>query len=787
MPRIISFILIFLIVAFCCHTSSAVVVSNIEVEGNRTVDKSLMINMSGLKPGSELVPQAIQDAIRRLYAMKLFSDIQVEGKETEGGMELYIKVREYPKASSVQISGNKKIKTEDIKEKLNITLGKVISPMDVKTDVDNIKSVYREKGYLAAQVESQIQETDREGEVALEYKIKEGKKVRIKKITIEGNQVFEDKKIRKQMKNKEDRWWRSGEFDPEEFEEDKGKIVEFYKKEGYLDAGVISDSIWYDSLSPKDMFIKIVVTEGDRYKFGKVSWDGNKLFSEEKLNKLVKFKEGQIYNQEKYEETLGNIYSLYQEEGHIYVMIEDNTTTRDSMVNVDYQITEGMPANVRKINIQGNTKTKEKVIRRELSLLPGQRFRRSLLMRSIRDVMYLNYFANVEPDYEVLDNGDIDLAIKVEEKPTGQIMFGAGYSARDKLVGNIGLGIPNLFGKGQSARLNWDFGKTRQTVEISFTEPWFRDTPTSVGFDIYQINRKWYEEFTEETKGFALRLGRRLSWPDNFFRVYWRYRLEKLRYYDFAYDITRPSYPLWQVNQPLSYDHVFEFIKPSTYVHPLAFVEWPRKSASTSFTIVRDSRDLPQFATRGSVLSWYTELAAEFLGGNSAYHKHILETTYYFKTFWKFVLALHAKVGVLDGRDKESAEVYSERFSPGGTDPDGMIRGYSDGSIGPVDSEGRSVRGRSVLVYNVEYQFPIVEQQIYALLFADAGNAWRSGRAIRPFALRHRSDLDLFRSAGLGARLVVPGMGVIGFDFAYGFDHPEKGEWRPHFQFGTTF
>jgi outer membrane protein insertion porin family len=787
MLRRIFFALTFFLSAFCCQISSAVVISKIEVQGNRTVDRSLITNASGLKAGSELDPAAIQDAIKRLYAIKLFSDVQIEGKETEEGMQLYVKVKEYPRASSIQISGNKKIKTDKIKEKLNTTLGKVISPMDVKVDVENIRSIYREEGYLAAEIQSQVLETDKEGEVALEFKIKEGKKVRIKKITVEGNQVFTDKKIRKQMKNKEDRWWRSGEFDPEEFEEDKEKIVEFYKKEGYLDAGVISDSIWYDSLSPKDMYIQILLTEGDRYKFGEASWEGNKLFSEEELNKLVKFKKDEIYNQEKYEETLGNIYSLYQEEGHIYVVIEDKTTTRDTMVNVDYHITEGVPANVRMVNIQGNTKTKEKVIRRELSVLPGQKFRRSSLMRSIRDVMYLNYFANVEPDYEVLENGDIDLSIKVEEKPTGQIMFGAGYSARDKLVGNIGLGIPNLFGNGQSAKLNWDFGKTRQTVEISFTEPWFRDTPTSVGFDIYQINRDWYDEFTEETKGFSLRLGRRLSWPDDFFRIYWRYRLEKLRYYDFAYDITRPSYPLRQVNLPLSFDHVSEFINPSGYVNPLALVEWPRRSGSTSINLLRDSRDLPQFATRGSVLSWYSELATEALGGNSAYHKHIFEAKYYLTTFWKFVLAFHARVGVLDGRDREAAEVYSERFSPGGTDPDGMIRGYSDGSIGPTDSEGNLLRGRSVLVYNLEYQFPIVEQQIYALLFADAGNAWLSGRAIRPFALRHRSDLDLFRSAGLGARLVVPGMGVIGFDFAYGFDHPEKGEWRPHFQFGTTF
>jgi outer membrane protein insertion porin family len=781
------FIFSLLIIVFFCQISFAVTISQIEVEGNRSVDKSLIINMSGLSVGAELDPAVIQDAIKKLYAMKLFSDIQIEGQESDGRTELLIKVREYPRVASIQISGNKKIKTDKIKEKLNIALGKVISPMDVKADVDNIKSIYREKGYLAAQIESEVLPSDKEGEVTLKFEIKEGGKVKIKKIFVEGNKTFEDSKIKKQMKNKQDSFWRSGEFDPEKFEEDKERIVEFYKKKGYLDAGVVSDSIWYGP-SPGDMFIQIVLTEGDRYNFGKISWEGNKLFSGDKLDQLVKFKEGEIYDQKKYEETLGNFYSAYQEEGYIYVVIEDKTSTRDSVVNIDYHITEGIPANVHKINVEGNTKTKEKVIRRELSILPGQRFRRSLLMRSIRDVMYLNYFANVEPDYEVLENGDIDLSIKVEEKPTGQIQFGAGYSATDKLTGNIGLGIPNLLGNGQSASLNWDFGKTRQTVEISFTEPWFRDTPTSVGFDIYQINRKWYDgEFTEETKGFSLSLGRRLSWPDNFFRVYWRYRWELLRYYDFENDITHPSHPLRDVNLPLSFDHVFDFMHPSSAVNPLALVEWPRKNASTSFTILRDSRDLPQFATRGSVFSWYTELAAEFLGGNLAYHKHIFETRYYLRTFWKFVLAFHAKAGVLDGRDREASELYSERFSPGGTDPDGMIRGYSDGSIGPVDSEGNLLRGRSVLVYNIEYQFPIVEQQIYGLFFADAGNAWRSGRAIRPFALRHQSDLDLFRSAGIGARMVVPGMGVIGFDFAYGFDHAEKGEWRPHFQFGTTF
>ena len=765
---IIVFIFISLVL---CQVSSGANIAQIEVRGNRSVNQSLIVNMSGLVIGSELRSATIQEVIKRIYAMNLFSDIQIEWVESEDGVKLTIVVKEYPRVAEVEISGNKKIKREDIEEEINITPGRVTTPADVKTAVDEIKSLYNEKGYLSAQIESELIETEAPGGVILKLKIDEGKKVKIKKIYVEGNEAFKASKIRKQMKNKEDRWWRGGEFKPDQYEEDKEKIIEFYKKKGYLDAQIVSDSLWYGP-DKKNLFIQIMVNEGEKYKFGKVSWEGNKLFPLEKLSKLVRFKEGDIYSQKEYEETLGDIYFLYQEEGYLYSQVEDKTTTRGNVVNITYNITEGVPANVHYINIQGNTKTKEKVIRRELSVLPGQRFRRSLLMRSLRDVTYLNYFANVEPDYEVLENGDIDLIIKVEEKPTGQIMFGAGYSARDKLVGNIGLGIPNLFGNGQNLKLNWDFGKRRQTIELSFTEPWFRDTPTSVGFDIYQINRKWYDDFTEENKGFGLRLGRRLTWPDNYFRVYWRYRWEQIRYYDFAD-------PLVVIDTTGT---------DTTYIpHYLSEVDWPRNSATTSFTIVRDSRDLPQFATKGSILSWNTELAAEFLAGDFFYHKHIFQASYFFPLLWKFVLATHLKVGVLDGRDKDLPEVYGERFSPGGTDPDGMIRGYSDGSIGPVDAQGRKLRGRSVLVYNTGLQYPLVEQQMYLLLFADAGNAWLSGRSIRPFAFRHKSDQDLFRSAGPGVRLVIPGMGVIGFDFGYAFDGPEKGEWRPHFQFGTTF
>lgn len=762
-------ITLLLFLFFCPAYGQDKTISKIEVEGNRTADSTLIINMSGLSRGMELDPYVTQDAIRRLYAMDLFSDIQIKGEETPYGININITVKEYPKLTQIDISGNKKVKKEDIKEKLKVVEGQLISPTQVKEEVKNIKSIYEEKGYLLAQVESEVVESEIPGGVTLKLKIDEGKKVKIKKIHIKGNQVFDEGKVRKQMKNKQDSFFRSGEFDPEKYEEDKGRIVEFYQKEGYLDAEVVSDSIWYDS-SRKDMYIQITVYEGPQYEFGDVSWEGNTKFSDDILKKAIKFEKGKVYDQEKYDKTLEELHGIYLEEGYLYTQILDETKTKGNVVDIHYSFSEGIPANIRKINISGNTRTREKVIRRELWVKPGQRFKRSRLMRSLRDVMYLNYFGNVVPDYEVLENGDIDLTIKVEEKPTGQFSFGAGYSERDKLVGTIGLGTPNLFGRGQTLQLSWEFGKTLQNVQLSFTEPWFLDTPTSVGFDIYNTNRRWYDEFTEERRGIGLRLGRRLSWPDNYFRLFLRYRLEDVRYFEFQ-----------------TYTDTLGVKRVLPELEYLTKIKWPQRTSSFDFTLVRDSRDLPQFATSGSVISWNAEFAGGLLGGDWSYHKHIFLLSKYIPSLWKFVLVAKAKFGLIDTYGKDGEIPYSERFSPGGVDPDGIIRGYPDGTIGPRDQQGFLMRGRSVLVYNFEYQFPVVEQQIYGLLLADLGNAYLRVRDVQPLAFK-----NLYKSAGFGVRLIVPNMGIIGFDMAYGFDYPDPlnrdhGEWRPHFNFGTSF
>jgi outer membrane protein insertion porin family len=259
----------------------------------------------------------------------------------------------------------------------------------------------------------------------------------------------------------------------------------------------------------------------------------------------------------------------------------------------------------------------------------------------------------------------------------------------------------------------------------------------------------------------TLRLGRRLHWPDNYFRILWNYRLESLRYFDFRTGFSSPG---------------------------ITDVKWPRITSATGFTLTRDSRDLSQFATKGSLAAYSVELAGGPLGGFFRYHKHIFEASKYLKVLGPIVLVGKAKTGVIDGGN-ENRIPYTERFSPGGVDPDGIIRGYIDGSIGPKYSNGTLRRGRSELIYNLALQIPVIPDQIYTLAFADAGNAWLAGYQVHPFS-------DLKTSAGLGFRVVVPGLGTIGFDFGYGFSKildPVTGrkidghQWRPHFQIGSAF
>ena len=729
---------------------------SVDIEGIHSADTFLVLNSAGLIAGDILTPGNSQDAVKGVYGLGLFSDVELDAELEEAGVRIIIKVDEFPKLGNIEFSGNKKIKRKKLEKTMTLFEGRLVSPVEIKNNIERVRKLYAEKGYLLATVD--IETMPVEGEeslVDLKLVIDEGRKIKIGGITFSNNKAFTDKKLRGKMSTKPKSLFRSGSFEKDKYLEDKDKIAAFYREKGFIDAIISGDSIWYSDDKTR-MFIDIKIKEGTKFYFGELTWEGNTLIEDSKFKGNVKFESDKVYNQKKYDETLFRFHELYQDQGYWYAQIDEDTHARGDTIDFHWSITENNPVHVRLINIVGNTKTREKVIRRELVIKPNTIFKRSLLGRSLREVMILNFFADAVPEWDVLANGDIDLKIIVEEKPTGQFSVGAGYSARDKLIATVGLGVPNLFGTGQTATMNVDLGKNRNTFDISYIEPWLFDTPTSVSGNIFVQERNWYDLYTERRYGGSLQVGRRLRWPDNFFRAFWGYRLEEVDYLDISQDYIDDN-----VNVPYSVDKQ----------------NWPLTTSSANMTVIRDSRDLPQFPTSGSVISARWELGGTILGGDWNFYKTTYTAEYYRKIIWKAVGMIKAKYGELGGIYHCEQDIpYSERFAPGGVDPDGVIRGYDDGRVGPYGRYG----GRFVLIYNLELSIAISDQQFYILLFADAGNAYGQ-----------MDDINLFkgyyRSVGPGFRIIVPMIGIMGFDFGYAFDGLEKGRWKTHFQIGRGF
>jgi outer membrane protein insertion porin family len=810
---------IFLVLSPGLHSQSFNVV-DVKVEGNTLASTSLILSVAGINKGDELTATATQDAVRRLYGLGFFRDVRMLAEEASGGLIITIKVSELAKMGQLKFVGNKAIKSDDLAEELNLATGNYLSENLIYEKRNKIYDLYGEKGYFMVKVDYDLDYSSDSTVGDLTFRISEGSKVKVEKVVLTGNQRIPAKKIIGKMRNRKRGLLRSSNFDKEKYPEDKEKIIDYLHKEGYIDAYLKSDSIVTDSASNR-MTIYLDIYEGPRYYFGKTDFTGNDVLPPDILRKALKYEENKVFNSEKFEESLYEVYFLYQEKGHLHVRVVDDRRTRDSLIDITFDIVEGLPSEVNLVRIIGNTKTRENVIRREMSLRPGQVFHRSLMMRSIRDIMQLNYFGNVTPDIVDLPTGDVDVVVSVEEKPTAQISAGAGYSGRDKFVGTFGLGIPNFRGRGQNLSFNVDIGSELDSYSISFTEPWLLSTPTLLGTDLYYTNRRWYTDYTEGRRGASLRLGRRLRWPDNYFRAYVRYRLEDDRYYNFSKNYRLASSYVTRHMVLYTPDNL-DSVKSASYEigDPLPgslerFNENWYTASSLQLSIVRDSRDLPEFATTGSVLSYSYEKTGGLLGGHWQYDQHVLSISKFIPIFKSLVFAGKITYGAVSAADGDSLILEFDRFSPGGTGYSGIVRGYDDGSLTPdtivtridtiiyyiettvndttvlvpIDSIGAAyaayskVRGRYMMVGNLELQLPLVENQLYMLAFYDFGTSWLD--KVTPSNLELD---DFYRGIGLGFRLVVPGVGTIGFDFGYPLDDARDQDrgWKAHFQMGTT-
>ncbi len=776
-------------VGLMASATQAQKVIEIEVQGElRKVAKSLILTTVGLEPGVELSQENVQQAVRDLQGLNVFEDIQIYGDQKPEGIKLYIIVVEYPSLEGLRFKGQKNLKEKDMKEALALVTGQVIAPRDVVRGEQKILDLYREKGYLRAEVKGQTFAGEEPGKIYVQYDIAEGSKVQIKQIRLvqrraDGTVVDsrdlprrnprrpqqwdglgpEPRKLIGLMETKEKHWWRKGEFSGDTYAEDKQKLLAYYRSLGFQQAAISRDSVYYDS-TRRHLFIDVEIDEGQRYRLGAVSWDGNAIFGSDELVEKLELDRGMIYGRSGLE--LADMARFtYYEKGYLDTRVVPQETIRGDSIDVSFQIFEGQPWTIRKVDIAGNTKTHEKVIRREIELRPGDIYQQNLVQESQRRIFLLNFFKDVQiqPEYSpVEDERLVDLTFNVEERPTGQASMGAGYSDRDKLVGQIGLRIPNFRGMGQNLDFSWEFGTRREQFLVGFTEPWLFDTPTSLTVRIYTMKSQYYEFYDFERNSVNIRVGRRLKKPA-YSSLSFGYRLESESYSDFGENFDRSL-----LDNPL-YARRYE----------------ERLTSGFELVYSRDTRDQAQFPTKGTLFTYTPEIASSIVAGDVDFHKHEVGFNYYRPSWWKFVWSLETKVAVIDGFTAEDDLNLSiwERFSPGGVDYwDGQVRGYPDRSLGPRISNV-NIGGRSMIIANLEYRFPIAEQQVYGIVFADAGNAWESVSDLNPLKLR--------RSLGFGFRVQTPMLGMIGFDFGYGFDRKKvdgiPAGWNTHFQFGPQF
>lgn len=739
----------------------------VAVEGNERVDSGLIIATSGLVEGQILTGERVQSAIRSLWKLNLFSDIKIEAeRQTSEGVFLLIQVAEFPRLEEVEVVGGKKLGKDEVKTAIDLVKGQVLHPSDLTRIKRKLRQLASDKGYLLAELGVQEEVGSQPHLRKLKIIIKEGRKIKIGKIYFEGNTAFSDRTLKRRFKEtKEKGMFRSGLFNRDKFKEDLKLIEEFYREKGYRDAQILKDSVWFE---PVDRTLQIEVTlyEGIKYYFGKTRFTGAEIFSEEELSEVLLYKWGEVFNQKKFEATMREkLGGLYYDRGYIYAQIQPTLQPRGDTLDVLVNINPGNRFKVRQVHIVGNTKTYEKVIRREISLYPGEVFEVSKLHRSLRDINILNYFAKVEPDIEDVSEDEVDVYIKVEEKQTDQANLSAGYSERDGLVGSLGFAAPNFLGRGQNLSLDWTFGSRYNSISFSFTEPWLWDTPTLGGVSAYNLKRRWVDGFDEHLLGGSVRLGRRLNWPDNYFRGDWVYRLERSRYYNFS-----PSFRA-RNQQGLVENEV-------------------RISSSLTQTITRDSRDQVEFPTTGSLVSLSSELAGGPLQGDDRYHKHIISADWFTPLSRQWVIYSGLLYGYLQPLTSHPRNIPLLKYffmGGGGLALGTPLRGYDDRTVGPPSGDGYYAQGgRSQFKASLEVRLRLIENPtIYTLAFLDAGNTWLTYR---------QTDLyDLKRSVGFGVRFFMPLVGMIGFDYGVGLDHfdpvtgARKPRWMSHFQFGRPF
>ncbi len=729
-------------------------ITAIEVKGNKNISSNVIVSKMKARIASPFQENIINDDIKRLYLLGFFEDIKIDTEPYKDGVKVIVKVQERPLIEKITFSGIKvlSIKDEKLKNTLKSKEGQYLDYPSLSEDIRVLEKMYEKKGYGRAQAQHE-EEFDKEAnKVKVKFIVNEGKKMRIKDIIVQGNKAFSQSRILKIIKTKRAWFFNAGALKEDVLAEDVERVRSFYQKNGYADAAVNSE-VKADPYKPYFLFITFKIQEGKKYIVGNVSIQGNKDIKEKEiLSKLEAELPGKIFSQEALKLDVANIQGLYFDRGYIACVVQESTYVNPSSDRVDitYNIIENEICYVNKIKVRGNIKTKEKVVRRELKIYPGDRFDGKKLRRSKERLQNLGFFdeqEGIKYDTEDTDTPNKkDLIVEVKESKTGSFSFGGGYSTVDAFMGFVEVeqrnfdwkNFPYFTGAGQNLKLRASLGTLTQGFDLSFTEPWLFDYPISFGFDAYRRLHKRDKDvgygYDEKVTGGDLRLGREIS---DYLRTDLMYKLDEIEITNItadASDVLKQEYG----------KNVISSLTP---------------------TVTFDSRDNVRDPRKGDILVGSFEIAGGPFGGDKDFWKFYGKAAHYFPLLKNSVLEARARFGASQAYSNSSGVPIYERFFVGGAS---TIRGYEERKIGPIDSVSKDpLGGESMLVGNLEYTYPIFAF-LKTAVFYDTGNVWEKAGDIGSDGLKS--------GVGFGFRVKTP-IGPIMLDYGIPLNK-ESGEDR---------
>jgi len=721
-------------------------VLTIDVTGNDRIEVDAIKRVVKTQPGDIYNLKSLSEDLKAIYAMGYFDDIQVETEASPDGNKVTFRVKEKLTLRNVIISGNQWVfDNEEIKEVITAKRGSILNINVIQNDMSRIEDLYKEKNYHNVKLDYKIFERQN-NQADLEFIIEEGAKLKIEKIVFQGNKAFTDKKLKRQMLTSEASilsWFtEAGELDENNLEQDVARLRSFYHNSGYIRAQVGEPQVEFKE---SDIIITIKIDEGPPFKVGKVTVVGDLILTEEELLKDIKITQEEFYNREVLRTDVLTFTDLYADEGYAFADVVPviKQIPEDLRVDISFNIEKGKPVSYEEIIISGNTKTRDKVIRRQLRVYEQELTSATQLKRSISNLQRLDYFEDVKVD---TSKGSADdkmvLKIDVAEKSTGSFSFGAGYGNVESVFGTAQISERNLFGRGQTLGLQGILGAKTQKAILSFTEPYIYDIPLAGTVKIYD----WvydYDDYEKDSIGGSIGLGYPVF-------DYTRFGLTYL--YDIS-DITNID------------DDASDSIKE---------LAGENIKSSISSNLKYDSRNKRFLATKGALHGISFEFAG--LGGDIGFTKYIGETAWYIPLVWDFVGIAHAKGGYVVQNKKLILPDY-EKFYMGGI---GSLRGFERDDLAPKDDEGASVGGESMVQFNFELVFPLLKDVgVHGVLFFDTGKVYEEGEDII------FDPTELRQSAGGGIRWLSP-MGPLDIEYGYILD-PEDSDHGPgQFEFSMA-